>query len=263
MGAFTGKVAWITGGGSGIGKALALEFSRRGARVAVSGRREGRLVETVSEIEASGGVGLAVTCDVSSEEAVRRAVNRVVSEWGQLDVVVANAGFGVSGKAGKLTPADWRRQFEINVFGLVSTVHAALPELVKTGGRLALMGSLASVVSYPTGAAYAASKAAVASFGDTLYVELARAGVSCTALHPGFVESEIAQIDNEGQFHGDWKDRRPQGIMWKADRAARVMVTAIARRRRRKVITGHGLFADCVMRLCPGLVYWLMGRFGR
>jgi NAD(P)-dependent dehydrogenase (short-subunit alcohol dehydrogenase family) len=263
MGEFDGKVAWITGGGSGIGRAVAMEFAKRGAKIAVSGRREDRLAETVAAIQAAGSVGLAVPCDVKSSESVTQAVAKVVAELGSLDVVVANAGFGVAGPVDRLTIQDWQSQFDVNVFGMVRTVQAALPELKKTRGRLVLIGSVASFVTYPSGAAYAASKAAVGIFGDSLYIELAHTGVSCTTIHPGFIESEIAQVDNSGQFRAGRRDPRPKLIMWKADRAARVMVNAIARRRRRKIITGHGLFADAMMRVCPGLIYWVMRRFSK
>ncbi len=129
MGEFGGKVAWITGGGSGIGRAVALEFAKRGAKVAVSGRREDRLAETVAAIQAAGGTGLAVPCDVKSDDAVDGAVATLVEAFGALDVVVANAGFGVAGPVDKLTVQDWQRQFDVNVFGMVRTVQAALPEL--------------------------------------------------------------------------------------------------------------------------------------
>ncbi len=261
MGEFAGKVAWITGGGSGIGRAIAVEFARQGARVAVSGRRTEKLDQTVAQVQAAGGEGLAVPCDVQDQAALVGAVAHIVEAWGGLDVAVANAGFGIAKKGHHATVEDFQRQLGVNVFGVVGTVQAALPELLKTGGRLALMGSVASFVSYPTGAAYAASKAAVGAYGDGLYIDLKGTGVSCTALHPGFVESEINQVDNKGVFHEDRVDKRPELIMWKADRAARVMVAAIARRRRRKVITGHGVAVDVLMRLCPGLVYWLMRRF--
>ncbi len=263
MGAFAGKVAWITGGGSGIGKALALEIARQGAKVAVSGRREARLEEVVAAIEADGGEALAVVADVTTEATLASAVEAIVERFGRLDVTVACAGFGVAGRAEKMGLEVWRRQFEVNVFGAVATVRAALPELRKTNGRLALIGSVAALLAYPSGAAYSASKAVIASFGNTLYVELRGSGVSCTTLHPGFVESEINQVDNLGVFHPDRVDRRPKALMWKADRAARVMLRAIHRRRRRKVITGHGVVIDWLSRFAPGLAYWAMSRFGR
>ncbi len=262
MGELAGKVAWITGGGSGIGRALALECARRGARVVVSGRRADRLEETVRAIEGAGGEGLAAPADVQQARDLDDAVKLAVDRFGHLDLVIANAGFGLAGKAHQQTVSDWQRQLGVNVFGAVGTVQAALPELLKTGGRIGLVGSVAAVVTYPTGAAYAASKAAIGSYGEGLYLDLKGTGVSCTTLHPGFVESEIGQVDNKGVFHDDWKDPRPQLIMWTAERAARVMIDALVKRKRRKVITGHGVFADWLMRCCPGLVYWLMRTFG-
>jgi NAD(P)-dependent dehydrogenase (short-subunit alcohol dehydrogenase family) len=99
---FEGKVVWITGGGSGIGKALALAFAKEGAAVAVSGRREDRLQEVVEEIAAQGGSGVAVRCDVTDEASVAEAVQKVVRALGGLDVAVANAGFSVAGRVEKL-----------------------------------------------------------------------------------------------------------------------------------------------------------------
>ncbi len=256
-----GKVAWITGGGSGIGRALAVELARRGAHVAVSGRRVEKLEETVAQVVAAGGEALSVPCDVLSEEALAGAVAQVVAAYGGLDVAIANAGFGLAAPSHHQTVQDWRRQLGVNVFGAVGTVQAALPELLKTGGRIGLMGSVAAMVTYPSGAAYAASKAAIGSYGEGLYLDLKGTGVSCTTLHPGFVESEIAQVDNQGNFRADWKDKRPKAIMWTADRAARAMVNALVGRKRRKVITGHGLLADWLMRLCPSAVYRLMRTF--
>ena len=260
MSGLADKVAWITGGGTGLGKAMALESARQGARVAVSGRREDRRRQVVTAIEAAGGEALAVPCDVTSEDSLATAVASVLGRFGRLDVAIANAGFGVGGRFETLPVSAWRRQFEVNLLGAVATARAALPELKKTGGRLALVGSVASVMPYPTGSAYSASKAAIGSLGNTLYVELRGSGVSCTTLHPGFVESEIAQVDNSGAFHEDWVDRRPAWLMWRSDRAARVMLRAIERRRRCRVFTGHGVFAAALVRLCPGLVFWLVAR---
>src|SRR6187549_1443231 len=94
---YEGLVSWITGAGSGIGKALAIELASRGSIVAISGRRASNLEEVAREIESKGGRALAVPCDVTEEAELARAVERIVSELGKLDVVIANAGFSVSG----------------------------------------------------------------------------------------------------------------------------------------------------------------------
>lgn len=260
MSSMKGLVVWITGGGTGIGLSTALELARQGAKVAVSGRRADRLTDATKAIEAVGGEALAVACDVTDESSCATAVAMIVGKWGRLDVAIANAGFGVAGKIATLTDADWRRQFDTNVFGALNTVRAALPELEKTGGRMVLIGSVAGFVSAPKNGAYNASKAAIRAIGETLSAELVNSKVTCTTIHPGFVTSEIGQVDNAGVFHPDKKDKRPQQLMWKTEDAARVMVRAIAARKREFVFTGHGKVLVALSRLAPGLVAKLATR---
>jgi len=251
---FEDAVVWITGGGSGLGAAMARTFAREGAHVAVSGRRAERLVEVVEAVEAEGRRALAVPCDVTDDDAVEAAVAQVVDTFGVLDVAVANAGFGVMGRVADLTADDWRRQLDVNVVGAASTARHAIPHLVQRRGRLALVGSVSGLVYLPKNAAYQASKAAVLAMGRTLAMELAPDGVSCTVLQPGFVKSEIGQVDNQGQFQADRRDQRPAQLMWETDDAARVMVQAIYKRKVEYTFTGHGRVAAFLGRHLPGLV---------
>lgn len=255
-----GKVAWITGAGSGIGRALAVELARRGAAVAVSGRRVSNLELVAKEIEAAGGRALPVACDVTEEDDVARAVAQVVSELGRLDVCVANAGFSVMGSIATLTAEDWRRQLDTNVVGAAITAKHALPHLEKTRGRVAFVASVSAFVPAPTLGAYNASKAALRAIGLTLAAELHGTGVSATLLHPGFVESEIAQVDNQGHFDAARKDKRPKNLMWSAEDAARVMTDAILARKRELVFTGHGKVGAFLGQHAPGLVHLAMTR---
>jgi NAD(P)-dependent dehydrogenase (short-subunit alcohol dehydrogenase family) len=257
---FENKVVWITGGGTGIGKALALAFGKEGATVAVSGRRQDRLQGVVDELAAQGGKGLAVRCDVTDEASVAEAVQKVVRTLGGLDVAVANAGFSVAGRVEKLSAADWRRQLDVNVIGVAMTARYAIPHLREREGRLALIGSVASMLATPGVGAYAASKYAVRAIGQVLAAELHGSGVSCTTIHPGYIESEIAQVDNQGRFDPQREDRRPKNLMWPADRAARVMVDAIAKRKREYTFTGHGKIGAFAGRHMPGLVHFGMTR---
>jgi short-subunit dehydrogenase len=253
-------VVWITGASAGIGEALALEYARQGYRVAVSARREERLRGVAARIDELGGEGFVVPCDVTEEEAIARTVSRIVDRFGRLDVAVANAGFVVSGHIEELSAEEWRRQFDVNVVGLAVTARHALPHLRETRGRLALVGSVAGFLPRPGTGAYAASKAAVRTIGQALSLELVGTGVSCTTIQPGLVESEIAQVDNRGVHHPDRPDGRPAFFMWPSERAARVMVRAIRRRRRDYVFTGHGRLGAFLGRHLWGLVHFAMAR---
>lgn len=251
--AFENKVVWITGASSGLGWALALELARQGADLAVSARRTERLEALVREIEDLGRSALAISCDVCEESAVREAVEKLVAYFGRLDIAVPNAGFGVTGTIERLDAAAWRRQLDTNVVGLALTARYALPQLRSSRGRLVLIGSVAALLPGPGTGAYAASKAAVRSIGETLSVECAGTGVSVTTIHPGFVESEIGRVDNQGRFDAARKDTRPARLMWSAERAARVMARAIARREREFVFTGHGKVGAFLGQHFPGL----------
>jgi NAD(P)-dependent dehydrogenase (short-subunit alcohol dehydrogenase family) len=259
---FEGKVVWITGASSGLGWAMALEFAGQGALVAASARRAEKLDALVAEIESRGGKALAVPCDVTSEDQQRASVERIVGELGKLDVAIANAGFSASGHFEELSADDWNRQMQLNVSALAVTARQALPYLRQSGGRLVLIGSASAFVPVPRAAPYAASKAAVHSIGQTLQIELQGSGVTCTTIHPGFVESNIARVDRNGKFHPEARDPRPAGLMWPTDKAAKVMVSAIARRKKVYVFTGHGKLAYWIGRFFPGIARVAMKRVG-
>ncbi len=248
------NVVWITGASSGIGKAMAFEWVRLGYRVVLSARRKELLEAVADEVNSSGGQALAIPVDIMEETAIEGAVRQIISTWGRLDVVVANAGFGVMGSIEKLTAADWNRQLQGNVIGLALTVKYALPHLKQSRGRIGLVGSVGAYVPNPNVGAYGASKAAVHSIGLTLQVELMDTGVSCTTLHPGFVESEIARVDNDGVWHPDRRDPRPKNLMWPTEKAAKVMVKAILKRKRIYVFTNHGRVFVWLQRWFPSLI---------
>lgn len=248
------NVVWITGASSGIGKAMAFEWARLGYRVVLSARRKELLEAVAGEIKNTGGKALVIPVDIMEETAIETAVRQIINTWGRLDVVVANAGFGIFGSIDKLTAADWNRQLQGNVTGVALTVKYALPHLKKNKGRIGLVGSVAAYLPNPSVGAYGASKAAVNSIGLTLQIELMGTGVSCTTLHPGFVVSEIARVDNDGVWHPERVDPRPKNLMWPTDKAAKVMVAAILKRKRNYFFTGHGKVFVGLQRWFPGLM---------
>jgi NAD(P)-dependent dehydrogenase (short-subunit alcohol dehydrogenase family) len=254
------QIVWITGASSGLGKGLAMEFASLRATVAISARRIDLLEDVVKEIQAKGGKAKAYFCDVLDSKSIEACVNQIVADFGKLDIAVANAGYGVLGKIENLTEEDWSRQLAVNVTGLALTCKFALPHLRKTMGRMALIGSVAAFVPNPGTGAYGASKAAVHNIGESLQVELKGTGVSCTTIHPGFVESNITRIDNEGKFHPARQDPRPANLMWTTENAAKVMVKAIGRRKKVFVFTGHGKVLVFIAKFFPGLMRKIIGK---
>ena len=194
------------------------------------------------------------------EKSIADAVQNIITAWGRLDIVVANAGFGVFGGIDKLTAKDWNRQLQGNVTGLALTVKYALPHLKQNQGRIGLVGSVGAYLPNPHLGAYGASKAAVHSIGLTLQAELMDTGVSCTTIHPGFVVSEIARIDNEGVWHPERPDPPPANLMWPTDKAAKVMVKAIMKRRRNYVFTTHGKVLVGLQRWFPGVARTIVSK---
>ncbi len=257
-----GKVALITGASSGIGEALAREYTRLGARVVVTARREERLQSLVEALEADGGEAIAVGCDVTRDGDLELAVSRALERFGQIDHVHANAGFGVAGWFHKLDLEDYRRQFETNIFGVLRTAFATREALWDSGGCLALMGSVNSFVSLPGNSPYCMSKASVLALAKSLRHEFRPRGVAVTLVAPGFVHSEIRKVDNTGKLAKDAKDTIPAWLCLDADTAARHIVRGVSRRRRVVVVTNHGKWLVRIQRHFPGLTHALIHRFG-
>jgi short-subunit dehydrogenase len=258
---FANHVVFITGASSGIGAALARQFARGGASLALAARRVDRLEALAQEIERDGRRAIALPCDVTRDEDLARAAAAARQAFGRIDVVVANAGFGVVGALADLSLDDYRRQFETNVFGVLRTVYATLPDLARSRGRLVVIGSVSGHVAVPGSSAYAMSKFAVRALADCLGHELRSRGVSVTLVSPGYVESELHRVDNRGVLHPAGPDPVPRFLRRPADEAARQIVAAVARRRPEAVITAHGKLAVFLQRHVPWLIRWGIGRF--
>ena len=137
----------------------------------------------VVEIESAGGDTLGVVCDVTSRSTLDSAVTKTIVEWGRIDVVITNAGFGVSGAMQTLTADDYRRQCDTNVFGLIDTIYATLPRLLESKGRVALISGIMGKLSRQTSSAYASSKFAVTGLAESIHYELRTQGVTVTCIH--------------------------------------------------------------------------------
>lgn len=188
------RVAFVTGAGSGIGKAAALLLAREGARVGALDTDGEELKKTSAEIEAAGGSALALIADVSDAAQVRGAVERVAAEWGRLDVVFANAGVnGVWAPLEELEPDEWDRTLAINLKGTYLTVKYAAPYLRRRGGSVVITSSVNGTRMFSnTGAtAYACSKAGQVAFARMVALELAPDKVRVNVICPGAIETNI------------------------------------------------------------------------
>ena len=188
----SGKVALITGGGTGIGRACALEFAKEGAQVVVAGRRNEPLRTVVHEIEQSGGQALAIACDVTQRESVESALAGAVEYFGRLNVVVNNAGAVVVADAENTTDADWHRVLEANLTGTFLVSRAALPILRKVGGgSIVNIGSILGLVARKQRAAYCASKSGVTGLTKAMALDHAHENIRVNCICPTIVETDL------------------------------------------------------------------------
>jgi short-subunit dehydrogenase len=251
---FHGKTVLITGASSGIGEELAWQLGQAGARLTLTARRADRLDALAERIAAAGAPApLVVRCDVTHDGDVERAVAEAMRRWGRLDVVIANAGFGVVGALRDLSVDDYRRQFETNVFGVLRTIKAALPEIERTKGNVVIVGSVAGWASSPNGSPYSMSKFAVRALADAITPELSLHGVKVTLISPGFVASDIRRVDNQGTLHAGAPDPIPHWLVMPTGRAARQILRAVARGKGEAIVTGHGRILVAVERFMPWL----------
>jgi short-subunit dehydrogenase len=257
---FQGKVVLITGASSGIGEELAWQLGQAGAQLTLTARRRELLEELAKRIAHAGKPApLVVQCDVTQDGSLQKAAEESVRHWGKLDVAIANAGFGVVGPLKKLSVEDYRRQFETNVFGVLRTIYAALPEIEKNKGNIAIIGSVSGWAATPGASPYNMSKFAVRALANAITPELRLDGVKVTLISPGFVASDIRRVDNQGTFHEHAKEPMPAWLVMPTDKAVRQILRAIARGKREAIITGHGKALVFLERFMP----WVIRAFGR
>jgi short-subunit dehydrogenase len=256
----TNTAVLITGASSGIGAALAREFVRRGMRVALVARRLEQLESLAAELRQAGGQASAHKGDVTVDGDIGRVVTELAAQNVIPNIVIANAGFGVVGKVQKLTLADYQRQFETNVFGVLRTFHETIESLMATRGRFVIMGSVSGHLPIPGGSAYAMSKFAVRALAESLHGDLRSAGVGCTLISPGFVDSDIRRVDNRGGLHAHVDDPIPAWLRMKTAKAARIMARGILAGRREVIVTFHAKVIVFMSRKLPRLTRWLLLR---
>jgi NAD(P)-dependent dehydrogenase (short-subunit alcohol dehydrogenase family) len=174
---FTNKVVLVTGGTSGIGKATAIAFANAGAKVVLTGRREKEGKEVAAEITKTGGIAAFIQADVSKDADVQKAVDFVLSTHGRLDVAFNNAGVEIVGPLDQVTEEQYRRTFDINVWGVLNSMKREIAAMLKTGGgAIVNTSSVAGRIALPQASIYVATKHAVEGLTKAAAVEFAKQG---------------------------------------------------------------------------------------
>ncbi|HVI75909.1 MAG TPA: SDR family oxidoreductase [Anaeromyxobacteraceae bacterium] len=249
------NVVVLTGASSGIGRALALELAKEGARLVLAARNLSALETVAGECRARGACAVAHETDVAEKEQCRELVERAVAEHGRIDTVVHNAGVSMWARFDEIADLGiLDRLMRVNYFGPVYLTYYALPWLERSRGRIVAISSVAGVTGYPTRCGYSASKHALVGFFDTLRIELAPKGITVTVVYPGFVTSSIREraFGPDGKPLGRSPVREWEGMS--AEQCARLTVNAIVRRNRDLYMTAHSWVARWLRRLAPRAV---------
>jgi NAD(P)-dependent dehydrogenase (short-subunit alcohol dehydrogenase family) len=196
---FAGKVVLITGGTSGIGKSTAIAFARAGGKVVLTGRREKEGAQVVAEIKKLGGDAAFVQADISKDADVKKMVDFTVDKFGRLDVAFNNAGVEWKGPLNHATEAEYRRIFDINVWGVLNSMRHEIPVMLKNGGgAIVNTSSVAGHVGLAQVSIYIASKHAVEGLTKSVALEFAKQNIRINAIAPGVIATEMLD-----RFAGD------------------------------------------------------------
>jgi len=187
------KTVFLTGASSGIGEALAVALAKKGAILGLLARREELLNDLAAKCVAVGGKARVFSCDVVDPETVNSAAEKFRSEFGRIDIMIANAGIGGNDTATRAyDPASVKKLIDINLLGAVNAIHAVLPQMVERGsGHLVAISSLAGFRGLPKSAAYSASKAGMTTFFESVRLDHAKNNIAVTIIQPGFIETPL------------------------------------------------------------------------
>ncbi|MBO9541618.1 3-oxoacyl-[acyl-carrier-protein] reductase [bacterium] len=205
------KVVIITGAGRGIGRESALTLAREGARVVVCDREPQGVAATVAAIETTGGKAMGLTADVTKRTDLQALADRVVADWGRIDVLINNAGITMDATLAKMTEEQFDRVIDVNLKGVFNCTQAVLPHMIAQGkGKIITTTSVVGLFGNFGQTNYAATKAAVIGMTKTWAKELGRKGITANAVAPGFIATEMTEAMPEKVLVA-MKDKTPVG----------------------------------------------------
>jgi len=241
------KAAVITGASSGIGRALALEMAAAGARLALAARRIELLDAVAAQVRALGCEAITVQTDVTRQEDIDRLINETLERWGRIDILVANAGQYLRAPLHDLTLANLERSMDINFYGAVRPILAALPAMRRQGsGHFVLMSTVDAKKPVPPDIPYAAAKYALSGFGDLLRQELHGSGIHVTMVFPGRVDTPMIE----------WLEVPAISAKISAEAAARATMKGIQRRKAEVILPPQARLLVYLNVFAPRLADW-------
>jgi short-subunit dehydrogenase len=255
MMSFQGKVVVITGASSGIGKALAMEFAKKGAHIVLAARQYVRLCEITKDLEDKYSVRtLAIQTDVTKEEDCKNLIQQAIFTMGKIDVLVNNAGISMRALFKDLDLAVLKQIMDINFWGAVYCTKYALPELLNSGGSVVGVSSIAGYKGLPGRTGYSASKFAMNGFLESLRVENLKTGLHVMLACPGFTASNIRNValNNEAKPQGE--SSMDEGKMMTAEEVAEKIVNGVSKRKRELIMTGQGKLTVFLQKTFPSLL---------
>lgn len=252
---FTGKVVVITGASSGIGRACAIEFAKRGANLVLAARQYVNLCQLTAELEEKYKIrAVAVQADVSKETECEFIIKQAIISFSKIDVLVNNAGLSMRALFADLDLNVLRTLMDVNFWGTVYCTKFALPEILKTKGTILGVSSIAGFRGLPGRTGYSASKFAMNGFFESLRTELLKTGVNVLVACPGFTSSNIrvAALAKDGDAHGETSMQEEK--MMTSEEVATIIVNGIADRKRTLIMTAQGKLAVWMNKFFPSFV---------
>lgn len=251
---FKNKVVVVTGASSGIGKACAEEFAKRGANLVLAARQYVTLCEITADLEKRYGIkAVAVQTDVSKEEDCKMLIKQALLTFNKIDVLINNAGLSMRALFNELDLSVLKNLMDVNFWGTVYCTKFALPEILKTKGSIVGVSSIAGYRGLPGRTGYSSSKFAMNGFMESLRTELLKTGVHVMVACPGFTASNIrvTALAKDGASHGETS--MEEGKMMSADAVAQTIADGIVSRKRTLIMTGQGKLTVWINKFFPAL----------
>jgi dehydrogenase/reductase SDR family member 7B len=254
---FKNKVVCITGSSQGIGKATAILLGQYGAKIVLNGRNVAKLNSAYNELKSMQIDCIQVVADVSAPEGCKQLVDDIISAYGQLDVLVNNAGIASHGLIEESSPENWSQVLNINTLGTINTTYYALPHLKKTNGSVIVISSMAAKVGVPGHSSYSVSKMALTAYAKAMQIELGNA-VHCGLIYVGFTanESEKTIMKPDGS-HEKLKERKGLKLASREE-VAKKIAWVIYRRKQEVTLTFLGKLQHLMLKFAPGIVYAIL-----